>query len=680
MFVSSLEWVVCLFFLGALLLVARLKPLIVPLDRKAFWYVAVGSVFLAVLSVFRVLHNDAVFEGVPLVSDAAFYHLISAIAFITGLTFLISGVSSLLVTRQRRQSDHRSTVAHLELVKQIEQLIHVENRLDTILLIALERMVGDYRFSSGSVLKISSRTSRVHTVGSVGIPPMPDSIWGQARFSGPIGETSFDYSPDRMGLIFGITNDVTRPTALVPMMVDQRPVGFFLLWGDQNSAVDRDNLQTIRVVADIIARRIDSDRLKLQTQHILETDQLRLETERALIACTDLQSATASLAAALRNEMPAEIVSLCWYHSDTAQMTRYTATSGGMLVEYKLTIPDDYVVSGSLWRTGNPVIITDTGRTTTIALDGPLAGGNVQSALAVPITAENTTVGAVMIGSSSDNAFGMRHLQLIQSLNSALIRPLQIAELGRTQTARDHRTERWLAFLAQTTADLSQETYCARAAELLARDLNLDCVRISAVEDDGHFLRSLAIAGDGISSGAVPPNGTLVLALLEHHREAIESGAPVQFDTRDQITSPELDQLFGTPCTHVRVIPIHDHDRVTGVISLAATSGSIKTSNSEEAFLQAVAVRLGEALAFPAEIRRRTTNLSGYTRAVAANRSERDLRNRLKSPLTGILGSLELMRAKEPSGDARHDHYLSIIDKSARRMQEFLDKPEVLSR
>ena len=660
---------------------ATMRKTIGAADRRSYTYIATGVSLLALAALIRVFHSVGLINTAAFVGEPLFYHLATAITLITGLTFAVSGVSSWLLIRKRVRIDSAFEIRRLETIKLVEQLTQLENRIDTILTAALELIVGDYDFRGGVVLKFSSRTGTVRVVSSAGEPGYDPAVFLGARFNHDQWRVHADSETGQICDLLSIPPGSIRTSLSIPIVVDGTPVGIFLMLDAPETVRSRESRQNIRIIADIIARRIELDRRHLCVQFYKETAEFRSDLEAAVTDPDDLRSTVAALAAVVREYTSTDILSFLVFHPDELQLNRYTSSAGGNLVEFKVPIPSETTLTGNLYHSRKGVMITDVRGTACVAVDGPVAAGSIRSVMAVPIISGDERLGALILGSDRAGEYGARHQSLIQSVIPVLVRYLQSIHHLRAVQSRLQTYERHLRLMADSES-LPGDEWLRAAGEALATVASADCVRVSALEDDGQFMRSVAFSAKTESVETAPANGLLVLSVLDRHREVIETARPsvgVHGDANRMITRLELNQVVGERCAGVRITPLIAHGQVVGTLTFGYATGDVPSlSAADETILQALASKIAWMIAEPATAHAAGNRLRGYERAVAANRSERDLRNRLKSPLTGILGSLEMLRPQKNAPEV--ERYLAIMDKSARRMQEYLEPQETAIR
>jgi transcriptional regulator with GAF, ATPase, and Fis domain len=132
------------------------------------------------------------------------------------------------------------------------------------------------------------------------------------------------------------------------------------------------------------------------------------------------------------------------------------------------------------------------------------------------------------------------------------------------------------------------------------------------------------------------------------------------------VSEYEADTMLIAPLGAVMILPIRSAGDVIGTLSLASVKKSRRRnfSREERQFAHLIALLTSSMI-----VKDRRIQASANWSIV--NSTDRQIRSRLKSSLSGILGSLELIRTSE-YGHQDLGHYLQIIDKSAQRINDYL--------
>jgi len=171
----------------------------------------------------------------------------------------------------------------------------------------------------------------------------------------------------------------------------------------------------------------------------------------------------------------------------------------------------------------------------------------------------------------------------------------------------------------------------------------------------------------------------MIRTLMPHHDSAIKSGRLALLPSEhvlEPLTATETSQSLGSKIGSMIIAPVAADGLTRTIITVGRLSGPSARSftRSEVLLVRAAADCLS---AFSVE--------SGAGRVIELKRTQletraeypaMELRSRLKSSLSGIIGSVELMKAQGEPSAPTVNRYLSIIDKSAQRMHQYLDAAE----
>lgn len=205
-------------------------------------------------------------------------------------------------------------------------------------------------------------------------------------------------------------------------------------------------------------------------------------------------------------------------------------------------------------------------------------------------------------------------------------------------------------------------------ARLLQHELKADAVRIISADQSPTFFKTVG-AANAKDVQPVTEELTVLRSHLRVHEEVIASGKAVWLDAlRSDITlsAGETQAVLTSPLGAVAIVPIPSERGVIGTVSIAsgAGHGRLRYNREERQFVTLVAQLMGMVLSLDRQ------SHSGGVWTITRT-SDRQLRSRMKSSLSGIIGSLELIR-KDETSDSQVEHYLGIIDSSARRINDYL--------
>jgi hypothetical protein len=365
----------------------------------------------------------------------------------------------------------------------------------------------------------------------------------------------------------------------------------------------------------------------------------------------------------LREQYVLDQASICLVRTDTGKMVRYSiGATGSVLTEKGMPLP-----------TGIAELITNgqIAQDSVISMEQATPFGlpaEMRSTVAVWHRHSRKTVVLLLLATTRPGCFPMSEIDQFDYL-PALVQQMLTSLARRTEEMRSARQIGEIhstlnSFVRQP--DLSVAVN--RLANLLKQALAVSIVRIIAADQSPSFVRTIGLATDDRAIKA--RSGDAILrSLLLSHEKVLSSGRTCWLDaSRADMTLSiaEAQAVLTSPLGAVAIAAIPSTDSAGGTISIASGETDRRSgfNPAERRLIHLVAQVVGLMLAHDGRIQ--STAAWSITR-----NSDRQLRSRMKSSLSGILGSLELIRMGEHNGQPI-DHYLRIIDSSARRINDYL--------
>jgi len=589
---ETADWTVSVFLFVALVLVRGFEKQIKSISTRSYDNIAGGLVILAITAVARLYHATGLLESVPFLSETVFFDL--------AYTFVISGVADWLPLARDYRHYHRSRIEHLDLLRKIEQLVGVESRIETVLSTALQYMAEQMSFSGGAVFKCSySRRllSLEATTGDLPIDPEilkqvelnPDAIWSSHQ----------EIEPNPNGMLSNIPKELGQQLDTLPIIVQRRPVGFFLLWNDQTEGTDPDDLLTLRLVTDVIARKIERDRLMLQQRAEDRYQAWRDRLEVAVNEATDTRQRFTVLARSLSNQMSFNQVSLMVIDRDAKTARRYSCgTTGRVLVEAGLTWPTSGHLVATAVETGQLVAYHDLDDKHQPEPAEIVTGATVRSLLVVPFSDGGRLTSVLVLASQQKAAFGhriQRQMSSLTSLVNSVVQPE--AEIG-FRREENSRLKKLCRLWALARTETQKETVLEQAALVVSDETGADLVRVSVLDETGSFLESRALITASSQNEIVPANGQMILSLMPLHQQAMNSGRPVILDEstiETAMSGIERRQALVYSVRSAMLVPLMHADRVVGIMSIGGLE-DMSLDQTRQTFVMAVADQLAVAM------------------------------------------------------------------------------------
>ena len=665
---ETADWSVSVFLLIALVLVRGFEKQIKTVSTRSYDNIAGGLVVLAIAAVARLYHATGLLESVPFLSEMVFFDLVYWIGIITGATFVISGVADWLPLARDHRRYHRSRIQHLDLLRKVEQLVGVESRIEKVLSATLQYMSEQMSFSAGAVFKCSYSRRLLSLEATTGEFPIDPRTLNQVELSpAAIWSNHREIGPDPSAVLSNLPQELGRPLVTLPVVVRRRPVGFFLLWGDSIEGIIPDDLLTLRLVTEVIARKIERDRLMLLHRAEDRRWAWRDRLEATIGQGGDTRQRFTVLAKSLADQVSFDQASLMVIDRNTTSARRYSCgTSGRVLVEAGLPWPPSGRLVTTAVETGQLMAYHDLDDKHQPDPAEIVVGDTVRSLMVIPFSDGERLMSVLILASRQRATFSpmiQRQMRSLTSLVNSVARPEVESGLRREENLRLQKLRR-LWTLAQTEAQ--REAMLEQAAMAISDETGADLVRVSLLDETGSFLESQALITAGAQAEIVPANGQMILSLMPLHEQAMNAGQPVVLDesTVETVMSGiERRQALVDSVRSVLLAPLMHADRVVGIISIGSFAGT-SLDQTGQTFVMAVADQLAVAM-----------DRSGQQMVPSdigvPDTFERRTKSRVRSSLTGIMGSVELLRSHSALADDKgFDRYLSIIDRSARQIDD----------
>ncbi len=671
---------ICLFFLAALILIAELKTQIRSESPEGYNNIVGGLSVLALVSVSNWFNSINLYDAVPFLSQPVFYSLASWIGVIVGTSLLMIGVSNWLPLARRHRVYNKTRVQHLEMLRRVEQLVGVESRLDTVLSTTLGYMIENFGFSAGAVFKYSESQNNLSLATTSGTDTVEaDCLKALSIVQDKYDDYRLGVRSDPVGAFEGYPESLNRPQEVLPIEVSGRTVGFFMLWNDGAEKCGSDDGVTLRLAIDIIARKIDLDRLTLNVQALQESDRWVSEMQSRIDTAGSVGERIGALARGLNKELSVDYGALAIIEDDN-YVRRYSFGPGGqVLVDAGLTTPEQGMLTGPAFAFNRTVTVHDLPNNRQPSLGEIVTDNDVRSLIALPVAQEGDQTAVMIVASRIENAYGVSELRRLEALRPVLNRLLDMEKASEklkrveARITRLNQTAKRLGGL-RTTDEVLQE-----AARLISEETGADIVRISIADDEHAFLESRALVSTRPLTGMVPGYGQSIVSLMPVHERVLQDRVTTRVGRGHadaMLSEIETKQSFAEGITNALIVPITVGNKAVGVVAVGAGEDNAGGLESEAtgSFIEAIAGLLAASL-------RTSVRPNGVATDsdTASDARELELRNRLKSPLTGIIGSVEYLKSRSlESDDEQIKKYVSILDRSVSKMGDFLREGEVV--
>jgi transcriptional regulator with GAF, ATPase, and Fis domain len=663
---------VSIFFVGALLMTVHFYRRSMSKDKEGLRNLILGLSFLASVSVLELVNSYQLLAKVPLLSEALVYQLLVWIGMITGIVCVALGVSKRFAA-QGTSENISASIQRTEVLQHIEQLSQVERRTSVLLQKSLQTFVRGFGCAHGALF-IRSRAVGMNFVCSEGTSAIDAENYKHIVF---------DLQPTALEVLeIASASGLTHPDTIVPVITDAGIAAAFVLWRGKGAAWDTEDLQTMKLAANVVARIVETERLRLKHEFLIDRENWQIDGQRQFNSNQALRDQLPVLLALVRSKMPVDLLSVGILTAPQMMRRISVSEAGGVLDEHRINLFRQPSHVASVLNRNQTLLIHDVSQDRASASDEFLRRNGIQSLVSLQAV-QNQSVQVVLTAASKEaRQYGRKEASLLEAL-SPIVREMVQRELSREMLSDYHNRVLVVSdLLRNVAANRSVHEVIEQTGQAISRILNTSIIRISMLDVDGVSLRSRYLSCSHATHVSTPSDGHMILSVLPQHAKLIsgEITEPVYCQSeQNEISESEAVLVFAPEVKQMLLMPIRANGSAVGVIGCADMREASRGLFSQQdiVLIQALAGVIGTVIhrMIAADLFYAQTGKSGDVRRESIVNDS--VRPAVRSSLSGIVGSLEMLQSSPAAQDEHVQRYLSIIDRSARRMSKVFETASV---
>ncbi|MCX6830511.1 MAG: GAF domain-containing protein [candidate division Zixibacteria bacterium] len=653
-------------FILLLILMVKMRERAFADNKESYRYAMMGMSVLAIVAFLQLAAHQDLLGTIPFLSEPIYQELAQVIGIVAGVALMIAGISIWLPVRKRKEDETVLIVKRHDAIEKIEQSITDAENSNRLFRVIPPMICRAFGYDAAAVFKLHAKARRFIGTDFHGIDDDLRRQLQQESFS--LGESI--KAADELGSKYAFR-------FCLPLKLKDLTVALILFRGGQASAAEEGLFQHIG--------RIFSNRLEreFQTKKIsFHEKSLRFLSEARGIASgrADIKDNLPALYRLFNRACEARFFSLAVTDKNRKNLRRYTCGINGQILLDGVTSPDlGHTYLDRVLEYRQSLLINDVTIDSAISTESLFVSCGQKSLMSVPIVSFGRAVGVLTLGHPMPGRFGRKELFLLEILSEA-ISPLIEADLSRGVALE---RDRYLGAISnfENIADncANSENLLDAAAELLLRNVMTTMVRISVLNSDRSQLISRAIKTirpfESIKNDAV----SLSSELTRWHQMVVTENRLLlinQNDSESYMDPGEMESLVFRGMQSALIVPIAVNGMTYGIITLGEMRQWDRFSYDSAAisFCKAIAARLGSALKMmqlSQALLKEIPDNAAYPR----NRlKESDLYQNLKTPLTALRGSLDLLKIQgrgEPEENS--GRIIASMEESAERIISILD-------
>lgn len=460
---------------------------------------------------------------------------------------------------------------------------------------------------------------------------------------------------------------------MVPFRTDAAVYGAVLLQNPETPVSDQPLTRTLMAIGRLIGRAVEDWVIGAAGQSASRLINTAPSLLAELTAVKSFERGLPCIARALDGLVEAGFISLAWldrarFHEDRVSMV----VGDQKMLEQRRRWPVWEGTTHKILERTTPLITPDLA---SMADDDVTGAGSIeqrigmQSRMVVPIrTNDDRLIGSLTLAHKQTAFYGeaeARPLGFVATLIGAWLHQLEM-----------QRTADEFVKAAKVTAELESDPAGWQSEEQMLNSIlpavGTTGLRLYRITDDGQGVHLVASAGRWRDNGHDKDDSLWPVALsdLPWHRWALSDGAALRINQGDPEALMGDDELRTAMTTGMKtgwIVPVRDGDRTFGFLDAMEARDPDRQSVREpqRVILNAAASAIAR-------------RWSARTKPAAAEQSDsmaeqlRSLSGTVVNPITGIIGSVELIRHKQTGLTGETIKYLNLIEHSATRIHEAL--------
>ncbi len=646
-------------------------------EKYAYKNIIIGLSFLTGFSLIQLGGHQGVFAGIPLLEETAGRKVAESILIATGLIFLLTGISAWLPALIRRRDEEKRLNKRYYCLKMISQSLDRDRALDAVYAQVADNLTSYLGFGRCAVYKYSAQGRKLHAVGG-------DDLTAPIAVDESLLESLKSRRPVRdIGTAF--RDDGGQPSDIVlPIAHGDRVYGAISLRTGNAVVIDDDMTDFMTTLGDMIGRhthaRVEGMRKEFyQTQqHVYE------QVNDACSQASTMSNLMPSLYRLIKETVGAEFMSVATLDSSGENMVRYTiGSTGRMLLEKGVSRrthgTDVHVVYERRQSIYEPVVRNND---RSGERDGLFLSCGMRSKMVCPVTARQKVVAALTMGHSRPGHFTRFHLRQVEGLADLLAGVVQRDQLSRSVENKEDLLLRLQMIQNQLLAGDTLDSFFDQACDILTQRLKCTMARVSLLDKSQSTLMSHACRTIRPIVDDLREKESMPLTLLPWHRMAVDAKKLMlinQDDPESQMPPQESTAALIPNIKSAMLVPIQVDEIVRGVVSIGESRNWNRRSfgATDLIFARDIAAKCSLAL----RLKKMEYDIeSGRDQVMnlmsGVDRPWGQLRAKMKSPLTSIIGAVELLQAKGPR-DELSTKYHDLILRSAGRIKTLTDAEEI---
>ncbi|MEZ5359098.1 MAG: GAF domain-containing protein [Candidatus Zixiibacteriota bacterium] len=652
--------------------------------KDAYRQIVYGLAFLTVFSFIHLAINTGLPAHLTFLKDKQFAKIVEATFIAGGLIFLLIGLGSWLPTiRDKKVADGKSQRRY-NCLSEITRMINNAESFDDAVNGTLTSLTEQIGINRTAGFKYAAKLDALFLIGTHGFSSENPPVLNRIDLTGTdlhnILVTS-RYSRDVGGNT--IFDNGRQPDIVIPIRWQERLYGSLLCWQGEKE-IDEETIELIALAGDMLGHKAGS---LVQTQNLQYQQQQNDAYSRLSRLCnqvSSLQQLTKPLFDLLQDALGAEFMTIAEIDGSGENMFRYSINAGGrVLLEKRVSRPTQGTDMEKVFKDNHTIIVDDVQKYDRYHNeDGLIISCGMHAKIVSPVAIGRRVLATVVLGHSQPGYFSRLHQRRLEELIHLVASVIDKERLHESVETREEQMIRLQMMEKDLLSEKPIDEIFTEACDMLTKRMKCTMARVSLIDKENENLITQKWQTIRDTGQKVNQSEKIPLTLLPWHRLAVENSKPMlinQADMDSRMQAQESTQTLLPNIKSAMLVPIQLNGSVRGIISIGEVRNWNRRTFSAADLILAkdVAGKCSLALRMK-QLRMNKLNSRPFANMWRESSQEpiRALRSELKSPLTSIIGAVELLKTKEGAEDEFATRYYNMIMRSAEKIQTLTEKED----
>ena len=655
-----------LVFVLLFIFLVRIKERAFVENRESYRYTVSGISVLFFASLLRLLNHQGLFDTVPFLSENIYFDLSEAIGIVTGIALMIAGVSIWLPMKRRAKDDDNGRAKQSLLIQEIFLEIIQANEINNLFERIPKSICKGFGFSGSAVYRLNHKRGRF----------ICSNLNDPKNSSKKLEKLQFE--PGTALSVLEDVDNVFGTTFPLLIEIDGRLKAVILFWREEDEEVSADDRMALEKIERTLSYRLKSQFLRHKQIYTEESLQYLRQMQSIISMRKDVRRNIQNFHLLFNRASGAEYFSLAVLDKHRKNLRRYTVgMDRRILLENGACLPIENTQIEAVLANRRGLLIADIGSDSKNNVDSLFASCGQRCLLAVPIINYDRIIAVITLGHPKARFFGRRHQHRAEMLASIMAAAVESEIARQTIYERDRFLGAIAAFdsIVQNSSDM--ESVLKAATDLLIENIGTTMVRISVLNKTRTDLFTRSLKSVRAFEDIRVDKAGISKEMTPWHQMAIEENRPLLINQKDPETFMNINEagaLVFEKMQSALIVPIVVNGITYGLITLGEMRNWDRFSYKPATitFCKEIATRIGDAVKIfslsRAIMKGREDDRAGkFERPIDA-----DIRRELKSPLTNMRGSLDLLKLKGLSDTHEAGRIINTLEESTNRMISLL--------